>query len=77
VDSATREISVIEAHIQLGVVIATADQYLADKKLRVMLLRPRPDLPALVRDPMLPHRAASSMLQRARTEHIPYDFTME
>jgi hypothetical protein len=77
VDSATHEISVIEAHIDRGVVIATADQYLADKKLRVMLLRLRPDLPALQRDPMLPHRAATSMLERARTEHIPYDFTMD
>lgn len=77
VDSATHEITVIEAHIEQGVAIATADQYLADKKLRVMLLRPRPDLPALQHDPMLPHRAATSMLQRARTEHIPYDFTMD
>ena len=77
VDSASREISVIEAHIAQGVVIATADQYLADKKLRVMLLRLRPDLPELQRDPMLPHRAAASMLQRARSEHIPYDFTMD
>ena len=77
VDSATREISVIEAHIERGVAIASADQYLADKKLRVMLLRPRFDLPALQRDPLLPHRAASRMLQRARTEHIPYDFAMD
>ena len=77
VDSATREISVIEAHIESGVAVASADRYLADKKLRVMLLRLRPDLPALQRDPMLPHRAAASMLQRARTEHIPYDFTMD
>ena len=77
VDSANHELSVIEAHIERGVVVATADQYLADKKLRVMLLRPRPDLAALQRDPMLPHRAAASMLQRARSEHIPYDFTMD
>ena len=77
VDSATHAITVIEAHIEQGVALATADQYLADKKLRVMLLRPRPDLPALQRDPMLPHRAATSMLQRARAEHIPYDFTMD
>jgi len=77
VDSASHEISVIEAHIERGVVVATADQYLADKKFRVMLLRPRPDLPELQRDPMLPHRAAAGMLQRARTEHIPYDFTMD
>jgi hypothetical protein len=77
VDSATRGISVIEAHIESGVKIASADQYLADKKRRVMLLRLRPDLPALRRDPMLPHRAAATMLRRARTEHIPYDFTMD
>lgn len=77
VDSATREVSVIEAHIERGVAIATVDQYLEDKKLRVMLLRPRPDLPELRRDPMVPHRAAAAMLDRARTEHIPYDFTMD
>ncbi len=77
VDSATREISVIEAHIERGVAIATADQYLADKKRRVMLLRPRSDVPGIQRDPMLPHRAATTMLERARTEHIPYDFTMD
>jgi hypothetical protein len=77
VDSATHAISVIEAHIEAGVAVSTADQYLADKKLRVMVLRPRADLPALQRDPMLPHRAASAMLARARREHIPYDFTMD
>ncbi len=77
VDSASGAISVVEAHIERGVAIATADQYIADKKRRVMLLRLRPDLPALQRDPMLPHRAATSMLERARAEHIPYDFTMD
>jgi hypothetical protein len=77
VDSATREISVIEAHIEAGVSVSSADRYLADKKLRVMVLRPRADLPALQRDPMLPHRAASAMLARARTTHIPYDFSMD
>lgn len=77
VDSATRAITVIEAHIELGVAVATADQYLADKKLRVMLLRPRADLPALVADPLLPHKAATAMLERARGGHIPYDFAMD
>jgi len=42
-----------------------------------MVMRPRDDLPALVRDPMLPHRAASAMLARARRAHIPYDFAMD
>ena len=77
VDSATGAIAVVEAHIERGVAIATADEYLNDKKRRVMLLRLRPDIPALQRDPMLPHRAATSMLERARREHIPYDFTMD
>ncbi len=77
VDSTTRAISVIEAHIEAGVAVSSADKYLADKKLRVMVLRPRADLPAVQQDPMLPHRAASAMLARARREHIPYDFTMD
>ena len=77
IDSATHAITVIEAHIERGVATGTADEYLADKKRRVMLVRLRPDLPALQQDPMLPHRAATAMLERARREHIPYDFTMD
>jgi len=77
VDSATHEVSVIEAHIARGVAIGTAEQYLNDKKLRMMVLRPRADLPQLMADPLLPHRAATLSLQRARTEHIPYDFEMD
>ena len=77
VDSATHSVSVIEAHIEVGVAVASAEAYLADKKLRVMVLRPRADLPAMQADPMLPHRAASLALARARAGHIPYDFTMD
>lgn len=77
VDSATHAVSVIEAHIEVGVAVATAEEYLADKKLRVMVLRPRAGLPALQADPMLPHRAASLALARARAGHTPYDFTMD
>jgi len=77
VDSATRAISVIEAHIEAGVSVSSAEKYLADKKLRVMVLRVRSDVPAVQKDPMLPHRAASGMLARAQAGHIPYDFTMD
>jgi hypothetical protein len=77
VDAADGSATAVEAHIEQGVAIATAEQYLADKKLRIMLLRPRADLPALVADPLLPHRAASAALERARREHIPYDFAMD
>jgi hypothetical protein len=68
--------STIEAHIERGVAISTAEEYLGDKKLRIMVLRPRSDLPALVADPMLPHQAATRALERARRENIPYDFAM-
>jgi hypothetical protein len=77
VDPATHAVTVIEAHIERGVALATAEEYLADKKLRLMVLRPRADLPALRADPMLPHRAAARMLARVRAGHIPYDFTMD
>ena len=69
--------STIEAHIEVGVAIGTAEQYLKDKKLRVMVLRPRADLPALLADPMLPHRAATAAIERVRAGHIPYDFAMD
>jgi len=77
VDSASGNISIIESHIERGVAIATVENYLRDTKLRVMVLRPRSDLPALVRDPLLPERAASFILRRARSRHIPYDFSMD
>ncbi len=77
IDAESRAVSVIEAHIELGVAVTTAEGYLADKKLRVMVLRPRADLPALVADPQLPHKAARAMLERAQREHIPYDFAMD
>ena len=67
----------IEAHIERGVALSTVAQYLADKKLRILVLRLRADLPALRADPMLPHRAASAMLARVRHEHVPYDFAMD
>ena len=77
VDSATAVASAIEAHIERGVAVSSAEQYLADKKLRILVLRLRADLPRIAADPMLPHRAASAMLARARANHIPYDFAMD
>jgi len=76
VDTKTSLTSIIEAHIERGVAISTLEEYLRDKKLRVMILRPRADLPALVADPQFPHQAATYALQEARARHIPYDFAM-
>jgi len=75
VDSAGHA-SIIESHIEKGVAIATIEEYLRDTKLRIMVLRLRTDLTALVTDPMLPHKAASYSLATARARHVPYDFKM-
>ena len=77
VDEATGNPAIIEAHIERGVVISTPDEYLKDEKLRVMVMRLRADHPALVKDPMLPHRAAKKAYEDVRRKHIPYDFAMD
>lgn len=77
VDPETHEAKIVESHIEIGVVVSTVEQYLKDKKLRVMLLRPRADLPQLIKDPMLPHKAAEFAYRRAKEGHIPYDFAMD
>src|SRR2546425_697889 len=77
VDSVSHVASAIEAHIERGVAVSTADEYLGDKKLRIMVLRLRADLPQLARDPQLPHRAAALALERARSGRIGYDFEMD
>lgn len=77
VDPATKEAKIVESHIEVGVVVSTAEQYLSDKKLRVMLLRPRADLPQIRKDHMLPHKAAEYAHKRASEGHVPYDFAMD
>ena len=77
VDPVSKEAKIVEAHIEVGVVVSTAEQYLSDKKLRVMLLRLRADLPQMVKDPMLPHKAAEYAYKRATEGHVPYDFAMD
>ncbi len=77
VDPDTHKASIVESHIERGVVVSTAEQYLEDKKLRVMLLRPRADLPQLIEDPMIPHKAALLAFNNATKAHIPYDFEMD
>jgi hypothetical protein len=77
VNADTGQCSIIESLSQRGVVITPLDHYLGDKKLRLLVLRLRPDLPAVVADPQLPHRAAVSALDDARQRHIPYDFSLD
>lgn len=73
----SKEVSVIESHIEGGVAIASVDEYMADKKFRILVLRLSDDLPILRGNPLLPHEAATKMLDRAKAESIPYDFAMD
>ena len=74
--SEQQEVSVIEALIEVGTTVATLEQYLADKKRRIMVLRLDDSLQQLQADPLLPHRAATAALAEARERHVPYDFAM-
>ncbi|MBT8401495.1 MAG: hypothetical protein KJO98_13535 [Rhodothermia bacterium] len=77
VDEVTGAIRTIESHIEIGVAIFSADEYLSDKKLRILVLRPRAELPQLREDPLLPDKAAEAALARAIAGHVPYDFAMD
>jgi hypothetical protein len=76
VEEKTNQPYLVEAHIEKGVAISSAAQYINDKKLRCMVLRPRADLAAVKSDPMLPHKAAKLAYRQALSRHIPYDFKM-
>ena len=76
VDERTGTPTIAEAHIERGVALASVSDYLEDKKLRIMVLRPRADLTEIVADPQLPHRAATFAVAEANARHIPYDFAM-
>jgi len=76
VDEKTTIPYLVEAHIERGVAVSSVAQYIADKKLRFMVMRPRADLPQLIKDPMVPQKAAKYIYHEALTRHIPYDFTM-
>lgn len=77
VDETTGMPSVIEAHIERGVVISTVDEYVKDVKLRIMVMRVRADHPLLQKDPMIPHLAAKAVYEEVKKRHIPYDFEMD
>ena len=76
VDEKTGVPGIVESHIEMGVVVSTVEQYIKDKKLRILVLRLRPDLPQMKADPMLPHKAAAKAVEEVKRRHIPYDFEM-
>lgn len=77
VDAATGTPTVIESLIERGGVTTDAAAFLREKRLRLLLLRLRPDHPALYRDPLAAHRAAGAILEKVRARRIPYDFSMD
>ena len=77
VDAETGVGTVVESLIETGTVLTTVEEYLESKKHRILVLRLRPDLPELLADPLLPHEAATTMLERLRAEPAAYDFAMD
>ncbi len=76
VDERSRTAHIVESHIESGVAVSSIEQYVRDPKLRFMVLRPRANLPQLMRDPLLPQKAAKFVFDEGRRRHIPYDFKM-
>jgi hypothetical protein len=77
VDEKTNLPTVIQSNEHGGLQRTTIQDYLKDVKLRVMILRPRADLAAVVADPMLPHGAATVAFERAGYRDTPYDFAID
>ena len=77
IDKETNEPYFVEAHIEKGVALASLDEYLNDKKLRFMVMRPRADLLQMIENPMLPYEASLYIYNESQTRHIPYDFKMD
>ena len=62
---------------KVGVVISSVEEYIKDKKLRVMVLRLRPDLPADEGRPDVAPQGCQTGVRRGKGRHIPYDFEMD
>lgn len=77
VDEKTDKTYIIESHIERGVTLSSIDDYMNDKKLRIMVLRLRADHLQMLQDKMLPHKAAKLFFERASKKHIAYDFEMD
>ena len=77
IDKETNQPYFVEAHIEKGVALASLDEYLNDKKLRFMVMRPRADLPQMIKNPMIPYEASEYIYNESQSRHIPYDFKMD
>jgi len=72
-DPRTREMYTVEAHIEIGAVVAPIEKYLTDGKSRAVVFRQK--------DPALAAEAARVMVERVRRasaggRNLPYDFAM-
>ncbi|WP_370477247.1 YiiX/YebB-like N1pC/P60 family cysteine hydrolase [Tamlana flava] len=77
IDKETNAPYFVEAHIERGVAISNLNEYLKDKKLRFMVLRPRFDLQEITSNPSLPYEASKFIFDECQTRHISYDFKMD
>jgi hypothetical protein len=74
VDPQTRRATVIESLIERGLVTSTLEEFLGDQKLRLLLLRPLPELVAPKTPALL--TAVADTLALAEERSTDYDFAM-
>jgi hypothetical protein len=72
-DPGTQEMYTVEAHIEIGAVVAPVEKYLTDGKSRAVVFRQK--------DPLLAAEAARVMYERVKQasasgKNVPYDFAM-
>ena len=77
IEEGTNNAFIVQSLIDKGVVIDSLDTYLSGHMLRLMVLRPRADLPEIKANPLVPHLAAKAIFSEARQRHIPYDYKMD
>jgi len=67
---------VLESVIGEGTNITPIRVFLQEHRHRLLLLRPRPDAPEVLKNPRLPCTASSSLHERLVRKKAPYDFAM-
>lgn len=77
IDPNTETMTFVEAFPETGAVGHDVDFYRGDPKRRLLVLRPRSDLPAVETDPSFAHRAASGGLALVSERTIEFDFALD
>jgi hypothetical protein len=77
VDAKKNKATLIEAHIEKGVALSDMQTYLKDKKMRILVLRVKPDLASHANLKKIPDLVAAFAMNDAKSRKINYDFELD